>query len=116
MCVKEKVSALLDSSVCVCVCACVKKPAGQQGLCVCVCVKTSSLLACITFAKMGGAQELLWGSPHRPEQGGWAADQQPHLAAKLKKTCWTSGQQGVRVCVCVSEAPAAQQACVCVCV
>ena len=115
MCVKEKVSALLDSSVCVCVCACVKKPAGQQGLCVCVCVKTSSLLACITFAKMGGAQELLWGSPHRPEQGGWAADQQPHLAAKLKKTCWTSGQQGVRVCVCVSEAPAAQQACVCVC-
>ena len=35
VCVKEKVSALLDSSVCACVCACVKKPAGQQGLCVC---------------------------------------------------------------------------------
>ena len=96
-----------------CVCACVKKPAGQQGLC--VCVKTSSLLACITFAKMGGAQELLWGSPHRPEQGGWAADQQPHLAAKLKKTCWTSGQQGVRVCVCVCLKPLLHSRRVCVC-
>ena len=104
--------------VCVCVCVCEETcwTAGFVCVCVCVCVKTSSLLACITFAKMGGAQELLWGSPHRPEQGGWAADQQPHLAAKLKKTCWTSGQQGVRVCVCVCLKPLLHSRRVCVCV